>query len=218
MSTTRRWALFGMMAVCAACTKHKPVVDAAASATASAPTPPPSTSVAAAPSASAEPEVQHDCPKNSTGKGSFSHPCEAKGAERMVVLEWNHKSDSKGSPWFKVTSKAPKTLLYGHLAVYFYDKAGKQIDVKEQVDGEEGTRPYHTCSGKVFAGGLNPGEKARYTFSCVKKSDMPEGTAAMEAEATIVGFADAAIKKDEFFWKNADLAPNKRPKGGVKKK
>lgn len=134
----------------------------------------------------------------------------------MVVIAWNGKSDDKGSPWFSTTSKAPKTLLYGRVAIYFYDKAGKQIDVKEPIEGSDKTHAYHTCSGSVFAGGLNPGEKARYTFSCMKKSDVPAGMASMEGEATIVGFADASLKKNEFYWKNADLVPEARPKGGVK--
>jgi len=215
--TTSRLLTLALLAAAAACSKDQAAAtDAAPSAAASA-SAAPSASVAAAPSASAEPEVQHDCPAGSTGKGSFSHPCEAKGAARMVTLTWNGKYDDKtASPWFNTKSSAPKTLLYGRIAVYFYDKSGKQIDPKEAVEGSDKTNAFHTCSGSVFAGGLNPGENARYTFSCMKKSDMPEGTAAMEAEATIVGFADAAIKKNEFFWKNADLAPQKRPKGGVK--
>ena len=218
MSTTTSWALFGMIAACAACSKDQPAAaDAAPSAAASA-SAAPSASVAAAPSASASaaPEVQHDCPAGSTGLGSFSHPCEAKGNARMVTLVWNGKSDDKGSPWFNVKSKAPKTMLYGHLAIYFYDKAGKQIDVKEAVEGSDKTHAYHACAGNVFQGGLNPNENARYTFSCMKKSDMPEGATSMQAEASTVGFADASLKKNEFYWKNPDLAPEKRPKGGVK--
>jgi len=222
MSNTRHGlALLAVIAACAACDKGSAAVDAApsaaASASAAAPTPTPSTSVASAPSASAAPEVQHDCPAGSTGgTGSFSHPCEGKGKTRMVLVAWNGKSDDGGSPWFKVESKATKPMLYAHLAIYFYDKAGKQIDAKEPVEGSDKTHAFHTCAGNVFAGGLNPSEKARYTFSCMKKGDVPAGTTAMEAEATMVGFADASMKKNEFYWKNADLAPEARPKGGIK--
>jgi hypothetical protein len=219
MSTTNTWALFAVMAACAACSKDQPKSTAAsASASASAA---PTASVAAAPSASAsaEPEVQHDCPAGSTGKGSSSHPCEAKGADRMVTITWTGKSDKDGSPWFSVVSKAPKTMLYGHLALYFYDKKGKQITVKDPVEGSDKTHAYHTCGGNVFAGGLNPSEHARYTFSCMKKADVPDGTAAIEGEATEVGFVTPDLnKKTEFFWKNADLAPEARPKGGIKAK
>lgn len=134
----------------------------------------------------------------------------------MVELAWNGKSDASGAPSFKTNSKATKAVLYGRIAVYFYDKAGTQIDVKEAVEGSDKTHAYHVCSGNVFAGGLNPAEKAVYNFSCMKKSNIPDGMVSMEAEAVVVGFADAAIKKNEFYWKNADLAPEARPKGGVK--
>ena len=54
---------------------------------------------------------------------------------------------------------------------------------------------------------IDPAEKARYVFSCVTKANVPDGVAAIEAEAQLVGFADAAGKKDEFFWRNMDLTP-----------
>lgn len=136
----------------------------------------------------------------------------------MVELAWNGKSDDKGAPTFKVVSKAPKTMLYGRLAVYFYDKAGKQIDVKETPEGSDKSHAYHTCSGNVFAGGLAAAEKAAYNFSCMSKSNIPEGMASMEAEAFMVGFADPTVKKNEFYWRNHDLAPEERPKGGGAKK
>jgi hypothetical protein len=34
----------------------------------------------------------------------------------------------------------------------------------------------------------------------------------------MVGFADSEGKKAEFYWKNDDLAPEERPKGGIKPK
>ena len=196
-------------------------VDAAASAAASASAAPSASVAAATPtaSASAAPEVQHDCPKDSTsptGTGSFGKPCEAKGKSRMVELSWNGKYDDKGAPSFRTNSKAPKTVFYGRLAIYFYDKAGKQIDVKETTEGSDKSHAFHTCSGNVFSGGLNAGEKAAYNFSCMTKSNIPDGMASMEAEAFMVGFADSTIKKNEFYWRNMDLAPEARPKGGVK--
>jgi hypothetical protein len=33
-----------------------------------------------------------------------------------------------------------------------------------------------------------------------------------------VGFADAAGTKSEYYWRNSDLVPDVRPKGGIKKK
>jgi hypothetical protein len=40
--------------------------------------------------------------------------------------------------------------------------------------------------------------------------------AAVEAEIQMVGFADSSEKKSELFWRNNDLVPDARPKGGVK--
>lgn len=77
--------------------------------------------------------------------------------------------------------------------------------------------PYRICSGKIFGGVMKPAEKAVITFSCVTKANVPEGTAAIEAEMQSVGFADAADeKKIDFYWKNGDLTPDARKKGGVK--
>ncbi len=216
---TSHWALLGMAVLgVVECSKDQPTVaQTGASATAS--TAAPSASVAAMPSASASaaPEVQHDCPPGSVGLGSFSKPCVAKGNTRMLEVVWNGKYDPSGAPSFKVASKSTKAILYGRIDFYFYDGTGKQIDVKESVEGSDKTHAFHVCSGSLFAGALNPGEKARYdNFSCMKKADLPIGVATIEAEAAIVGFADASGKKNDFYWKNPDLVPEARPKGGIK--
>jgi len=135
----------------------------------------------------------------------------------MVELSFKGKYDEKtGGPMFNVHSKAPKTMLYGRVAIYFYDKAGKIIDVKEAPEGSDKTHVFHTCSGNIFAGGLAKDEKAAYNFSCMGKSNIPPGMASMEAEAFMVGFADSTVKKNEYYWRNNDLTPETRPKGGVK--
>jgi hypothetical protein len=134
----------------------------------------------------------------------------------MLDVAWNGKFDTSGAPSFKVASKATKQVLYGRVAVYFYDSTGKQIDVKETIEGSDKVHAFHTCSGRLFAGVLNAGEKATFNFSCVQKSNVPDGATAIEAEAVLVGFADASGKKNEFYWKNPDLAPEARPKGGAK--
>ena len=204
--------------MCVAC-KDEPKTGTAASASASASAPP--TVASAAPSATAsapEPMVSRtDCPPGSNGPGTFGKPCEATGNARMVELSFKGKYDDKtGGPMFNVHSKAPKTMLYGRVAVYFYDKAGKLIDVKEAPEGSDKTHVFHTCSGNIFAGGLAKDEKAAYNFSCMGRSNIPPGMASMEAEAFMVGFADSTVKKNEYYWRNNDLATETRPKGGVK--
>lgn len=200
------------------CEDKKETADSGAvAASASAPPPAASSVASAAPSSSAAPEPPHDCPAGSTGIGSFSKPCEAKGKDRQMEVSWKGKYDDKGDPSFQVASKSTKAILYGKMAVYFYDKSGNQIDPKEPIENSEKTHAYHICSGgNIFGGAMNPNEKATITFSCMKKKDIPTGTTAIEAELQIVGFADSSNKKTDFYWRNNDLTPEQRPKGGIK--
>lgn len=189
-------------------TNAAPSATAATQAT-SAPAP----SAAPPPTASAQPPAEHhDCPEGSTGEGSFNKPCEAKGNARMMEVVWNGKTDDKG-PFFKVVNKSKLVILFGKIVVYFYDKAGKQLQVKDSGGKEH---PNQQCSGNIFSGVMNAGEKATIQFSCVDKSHVPDGTAQIEAEMQVVGFADSSQKKVDFYWKNADLTPDTRAKGGVK--
>jgi hypothetical protein len=202
--------------VLAACSKDD-TSGGAASASASAATAPPASSPAGSPSAapaaaaSSASEPQHDCPPGSTGVGSFTKPCEAKGGSRMMDVKWTKTGDS--GPSFAITNKSQLVIVYGRIAVYFYDKAGKQLDVK---DDSGKTHPYHTCAGNFFGGVMNPAEREVLNFSCVPKTVVPDGTAKVEGEMQIVGFADSTGKKIDFYWRNNDLVPDVRPKGGVK--
>lgn len=180
---------------------------------AAATTPAPSVSAPApTATASAEPAPRSDCPKGSAGPGTLSAPCEGKGGSRMMEVTWTGKMDDAG-PSFRVINKSDKTILYGKVAVYFYDKAGKQMEIK---GADDKGKPSHPCAGNLFAGVMKPGEKAVITFSCVKKAIVPEDAKFIEAEMLTVGFADSTEKKSEYYWRNSDLAPDARPKGGVK--
>jgi hypothetical protein len=130
-----------------------------------------------------------------------------------MKVKWT-KTDDKG-PSFAITNKSKLVILYGKIAVYFYDKKGTQLSVMDDSTPPK-SRPYHTCAGKFFGGVMNPAEKAVLTFSCVPRSVVPDGTATVEAEMQMVGFADATGKKIDFYWRNNDLTPDARPKGGVK--
>jgi hypothetical protein len=169
-----------------------------------APTPAPSATVAAAPSGPV-----HDCPAGSTGDGTLAKPCDAKGNARMMEVTWTGKM-ADGGPQFRVVNKSPSVILYGKFVAYFYDKAGKQLEVKDATGKEHPNQP---CVGNLFSGIMKPAEKAVITFSCVKKEHVPEGTVAIEGEMQMVGFADASEKKSEYYWRNNDLTPEKRAKG-----
>lgn len=131
----------------------------------------------------------------------------------MMEVKYTGKTTDQG-PKFQVISKSKLPILHGSIVVYFYDKAGKQL----QVTSSNKPRPKQTCSGNIFAGQVKPSEKIFVFFSCVKQGDVPEGTAAIEAEVRTVGFADQSGAKNEFYWKNEDLVPDERPKGGIKPK
>lgn len=176
------------------------------SAVVSAVAPPPAPSAAPAP-----PKLRDDCPKGSSGVGTSDAPCKASGDSRMMEVQYTGKTTDQG-PKFSIVNKSDHPILFGSLAVFFYDKAGKQL----QVTSGEKPRPWQACSGNIFAGAVKPGEKIFMFFSCVKKEDVPDGTVTIEAELKTVGFADEAGQKSEFFWSNPDLVPTERPKGGMK--
>jgi hypothetical protein len=171
-------------------------------------TPPEIASAPAAPAVEKKPV--HPCPEGSTGKGTFEEPCRATGKKRIMDASWNKKIGDKG-PTFKIINKAKLEILYGKIVVYFYDKAGKQIDVSV---GDKPRRRL-TCAGDIFAGPVKPGEKVFLNFSCAKKEDVPKSAKDIEAEIQTVGFTDDAGKNDTY-WRNDDLAPEERPKGGIK--
>src|SRR6266540_3561974 len=180
------------------------------------PTPPgaskPTPAASTPPQTSSAPEKKpvHPCPEGSIGKGTFEDPCKAKGKTRIMDVAWNKKIGEKG-PTFQIINKAKLEILYGKIVVYFYDKAGKQID----VSGGDKPRRRLTCAGEIFAGPVKPGEKVFMNFSCVKKEDVPKGATAIEGEIQTVAFTDDAGKNDTY-WRNDDLVPEERPKGGIK--
>jgi hypothetical protein len=160
------------------------------------------------------PKNRDDCPKGSTpAPGTSDKPCLGSGDARMMEVAWTGKTEDQG-PKFSIVNKADTQILFGSLVVYFYDKAGKQLEV---TSGDK-KKPYQTCAGNIFAGAVKPGEKIFMFFSCVKKDSVPEGTTAIEAEVKTVGFADEAGKKNEFYWSNPDLTPEKREKQAGKAK
>jgi len=185
------------------------------------PTPAPSASVAAVappPAATSaepppKPKPREDCPEGSSGMGTLAEPCLGSGASRMMELKYTGKTTDEG-PKFSVTNKSKKPILFGSVAAYFYDKAGKQLEVT--AAGKP--RPMQLCSGNIFAGVVKPDEKIFMFFSCVKKAHVPEATVTIEGEVRTVGFADEAGSKNEFYWSNPELVPDARPKGGIKSK
>ncbi|MEO8902539.1 MAG: hypothetical protein ABI488_11145 [Polyangiaceae bacterium] len=158
------------------------------------------------------PKLRDDCPAGSSGVGTQAEPCLGKGESRMMEVTYTGKTTDEG-PKFSIVNKSKQPILFGSLVAYFYDKAGKQLEVT--ADGKP--RPMQVCSGRIFAGAVKPGEKIFMFFSCVKKAHVPDGTAAIQAEVKTVGFTDDAGRESTFYWSNPDLSPDKRPKSKAKK-
>ena len=187
--------------------KQEPAAAKPSASVTAAPAPPP-------PTASAQPpKLRDDCPEGSSGVGTLAQPCLGKGDSRMMEVAYTGKISDEG-PKFSVINKSKSPILFGSLAAYFYDKAGKQLEVT--ADGKP--RPMQVCTGRIFAGAVKPGEKIYMFFSCVKKSHVPEGTATIQAEVKTVGFTDEAGRESELYWSNPDLTPDKRPKLSAKAK
>lgn len=198
--------LVAVAALACGCDEEKPAAKPAASATAAAAP----SALPAAPSATASaapPAPKHDCPEGTAGDGTFDKPCDAKGTARTMEVTWTGKQDDKG-PSFRVVNTSKADILYGKLVVYFYDKAGKQLEVKD----DDKARKTKTCAGNIFDGPMKAGEKAVITFSCVKKDHVPEGTAAIQAEIEVAGFTDESGKKNAWYWRNKELTPEDRPR------
>ena len=132
---------------------------------------------------------------------------DAKGAKVAEVSDVFHKH-----------TDVNQLLGKGDFTFQFYDKDGKQLDVKaDPASTTAKALPFLTCPGSsLFSGIMKVKEKATITFSCVKKANVPEGATAIEGELLTVGFADASDKKVDFYWSNKELAPSERPKGGAK--
>jgi hypothetical protein len=202
-------ATFG---VCfASCEKEaaKPAPPATSSVAAAASTPPAPAPVPAPSTTAAEKKPVYPCPDRSAGGGTFDDPCKAKGKTRLMDVSATTKIGDKG-PTFKIINNAKHDVLYGKIVVYFYDKAHKQIDAP-------GDKPRHRlmCAGNIFGGVVKPGEKIFMNFSCVKKDDVPKGVVAIEGEIQTVGVTEDGTKIDSY-WRNDDLVPEDRPKGGIK--
>ena len=139
-------AFVALLAGCEEEAPKKPAAVAPSAAAPAAPTPTP------APSAEPPAKLRDDCPKGSSGVGTSAKPCLASGDSRMMEVAYTGKTTDEG-PKFSIVNKSNNQILFGSLAAYFYDKAGKQLQVTE---GDK-PRPMQVCSGNIFAGAVKPG-------------------------------------------------------------
>ena len=133
----------------------------------------------------------------------------------MMESKWKKTDDS--GPSFAVTNKSKLVILYGKIAVYFYDKAGKQLAVHgRQRDSAQDPPVPHLLRQLLRRRDEARGERGAHVLVRARRASSPTGRRPIEAEMQMVGFADASEKKVDFYWRNSDLTPDARPKGGVK--
>jgi hypothetical protein len=152
----------------------------------------------AAPTASATATVAPaaTCPGGSTQDTSG---CKAAGQSRVAILRWNGTfGDATQALMLKSTAAAP--LKNGTVALWFYDKAGKRLDVA-------GAKKY-AAAGDAFGGVIKAGGTKVLTFP-LAKAGIPDGAATIEGEvvkATLVN-PDGS---DGPAWRNDDLNADER--------
>src|SRR3954470_22583594 len=122
MPSSKLWLVLGFATLLVGCEEEAEKKPPAAKPSAAAPV------VAPPPAPSAEPpaKLRDDCPKGSSGVGTSAKPCLASGDSRMMEVAYTGKTTDEG-PKFSIVNKADQQILFGSLAVYFYDKAGKQL-------------------------------------------------------------------------------------------
>ena len=146
---TSKLAIAAVVLCVSGCDEDKSTsAPAKPSATPPLPTAPaPAPMASALPVASAEPETQHDCPEGAKGPGSFNKPCEATGTARLMEVTWTWKMGDAG-PSFRVVNKSKLDILYGKVVVYFYDKAGKQLEANDLSETPAKKKPKPPGSGE----------------------------------------------------------------------
>ena len=129
-------------------------------------TPPPSASAPGAavgertaPRSVRAPEPPHDCPTGSAGPGSFTKPCDAKGSSRMMDGEVEEDGRQRAILRHHQQVAAGRSC-YGKIAVYFYDKAGKQLDVRTTARRPSPARTTRARASSS-AGVMHPGGEGR---------------------------------------------------------
>ncbi len=143
------------------------------------------------------------------GEGSLDKECVLKGKSPFKAKWTGGYMDSFGRqiPEFEVESNFEIEVSWGYVAIYYYDKDGKQLEITFE-DGRKVMHSYENGSGILK---IKPGEKKKLGFGPTK-AETPAGTDTIEIEITGWG-AEQPAKK--FF--AVDVEDYKvRPKGGWK--
>lgn len=185
-----------------------PLASASAAPSASAPAPPAAPTATEDASASATPAAPNPCePLGLQGDGSMKSPCKLEGTP-PITAKWTgqYKPDFDGEkPSFTVTSTLSVPVNWGNIAIYYYDKNGKQLEVTDKGR----TLKKYWVSGGLLQIGAKETKEMTMGFT---KDKAPEGTASIEVEIEGYGWTD---RQPVTFFENPDLGHDERPKGGA---
>jgi hypothetical protein len=154
----------------------------------------------AATAASAAPATAN-CPAGSTKDTSG---CKATRTARVATIAWNGVT-GESSQTLTVKNSAGAPLKDATIAIWFYDAAGKRLDIA-------GSKKYR-IPGDGLGGTINAGASKDITLS-VAKATLPTGAAEIEGElvkATLVN-PDGS---DGPIWQNDDLNADERVMTGT---
>jgi hypothetical protein len=187
----------------------KPPLTANATATAASATP----TASAAGSAAAVPADANICQKKgmAKGTGSVDEPCEFEG--EILKLKNTGKKDSIGRAIFSVTNPWPDEISYVVVDAFYYDKSGKQIELKLK----DGKHKYASCSGGCLT--LPPNGTIEAGIGA-DKDGYPADAETVEAEISRFGWgANEEKKRAEAYFENPKIRgwqwKDARPKGGL---
>jgi hypothetical protein len=204
-----------LLALAACQGNEKPSGDAPAAASAAAPLASASATPTAAASATGAPAADSICKKKGLeGDGTFFKPCTLKTP--VLTATWTGKIVDEGAV-FDVDNAWPEKIDWATVAVYYYDKADKQLEA-ETKDKRKFKR--HYASGGIFKDLtgkmviLAPG-KSQVVLG-FKKADMPKDVAAIEVEVMGLGWDERVGQNGEAFFRYEGAFPEERPRGGLK--
>lgn len=145
-------------------------------------------------------------PLGCTGAGSFSEMCSCKSASAPITAKFtgSYRFDT---PEWEVTNTTDSPLHWGSSAVYYYDKAGKQLSTEIR-----GTKySVHRMNGSSFT--LKPKETRKITVG-FKKADEPKGVKSIEL--LLDGWCFGTYEdKASHLCVRAPKAPDERAQGAV---
>ena len=147
------------------------------------------------------------CPLEASGAGTAGEPCV--GTDRALEAKWTGKN--KKASVFSVTNKLMWPVDFVQASAYYYDAAGKQIEVPLSWNSKYRAKSWDGSVGLVM---IQPSETKEVELGYDVDS-IPKATKTIEIEFSKVGFKVSG-STSESYWQNDSLAPSDRPMGGSK--